>query len=195
MLLEARTESDRVKAEADEYRSMLQRLQADFLNYKRRVEAEQQTRADAMRGESIAAFLPIVDDLERALGHVPSEARGQSWLEGFGLIQRNLTAVFERLGLKRVGEIGEVFDPRLHEALAYEERHDQPEGHIAAVHRAGYQLGERVVRPAQVVVARAASEQRGGGRQGWPGHQTRRPPGNGAADPADLGRPRSIDRK
>jgi len=194
LLLEARAECDHTRAEADEYRGMLQRLQADFLNYKRRVEAEQQSRADALRGEAVVAFLPVVDDLERALAHIPASARGQSWLEGFLLIQRNLASVFERLSVKRLGEIGELFDPRLHEAVAYEESQEQPEGHIAAVLRAGYQLGERVIRPAQVVVARASSDQAASGRQSWPSHEAHFPRGNGSTNPADLGRPRSIDR-
>jgi molecular chaperone GrpE len=187
----ARAERDRQKGEADEYLKLLQRTQADFLNYKRRIEAEQGSKAEAVRAETIRAFLPLADDLERALAHVPAQAAEESWVEGFRLIQRNLEAAFERLGVRRVGVVGDLFDPNLHEAVAYEEHPSQPEGHVAAVLRPGYQLGERVVRPAQVSVARAAQKPPRGGPS-WRPHQARRAHGNGGADPGDAERPRGI---
>ena len=193
MLTAARTDADQQKNAADEYLNMLQRVQADFLNYKRRIETEREAHDQAVRADTIRAFLPLVDDLERALAHIPAEVGNEGWAQGFGLIQRNLAATFERLGVKRVGAEGEVFDPNVHEAVAYEEHPTQPEGHVAAVLLPGYQLGERVVRPAQVSVARAApSEQRGG--PSWRPHHARRNQGNGSTDPADLHKPRNIER-
>jgi molecular chaperone GrpE len=186
-------ELEAAQAEASRYLSMLQRVQADFLNYKRRMEAERESQAEAARAETIRAFLPVVDDFERALAHVPPDFAQQSWLQGFHLIERNLAASFERLGLRRVGAEGEPFDPNVHEAVAYEVHPEFPEGHIAGVLRAGYQLGDRVVRPAQVTVARAAApEDRRGGD--WPRHEGRRPSGNGGVDRADLHQPRGIER-
>lgn len=189
----ARTEADQQRATAEEYRTMLQRVQADFVNYKRRVEAERESRADALRAETLLALLPVVDDLERALAHVPATADAPSWAQGFGLIDRNLAAVFERLGVRRVGSPGDLFDPNLHEAVTYEEDPTQPEGHVAAVIRPGYQLGELVVRPAQVSVARAAEGAEPGGDR-WSKHQARGGHGNGGVGPADLHRPRDIER-
>jgi molecular chaperone GrpE len=179
--------------EADQYKGLAQRVQADFVNYKRRVEGERQAQADAVRAETIRAFLPIVDDLERALEHVPSELSGDGWVEGFRLIERKLAGVMERLGLQRFGAEGEPFDPNLHEALAYEEHPTHPEGHIAAVMRPGYQLGDRVVRAAQVSVARAG-EQADVPGESWPRHQARQAYGNGGVGDADLHQPRNIDR-
>jgi len=192
LLEETQTLVDQQRQTADEYLNMLQRVQADFLNYKRRVEAEQEARADAARAEVIRAFLPIVDDLERALDHVPSEVAEQSWAEGFGLIRRNLASAFERLGVQRVGAEGDVFDPNLHEAVAYEEHQSQPEGHVATVLRPGYQLGDRIVRAAQVSVARSPAQQPAD--EAWSTHQPRGGHGNGGVDRSDLGKPRHIER-
>lgn len=189
---QAREEADRQRGEAEQFKGLAQRVQADFVNYKRRVEGERQAQADATRAETVLAFLPIVDDLERALAHVPAELAGESWVEGFRLIERKLGGVLERLGVTRVGAQGEPFDPNLHEAVAYEEHPDQPEGHIAGVLRAGYRLGERVVRPAQVSVARAPEPSPTG--EGWQQHQARRSYGNGGVKDHDLHQPRHIDR-
>jgi molecular chaperone GrpE len=189
MMQGARAERDQLQTAADEMKSLAQRVQADFVNYKRRVEAEQGQRAEAVRAETLQPFLTIADDLERALAHLPAESAGASWAEGFNLIQRNLAAAFERLGVTRVGEVGEQFDPTFHEAVAYEENRDQPEGHVATVVRPGYRLGERVIRPAQVVVARAPK-----GVRIWPPHRMSQPYRNGDADPRDLEQPKGIDR-
>ena len=194
MLDEARREADQQRRTAEEHLHLLQRVQADFVNYKRRVEAEREAQAEAVRAETIRAFLSIVDDLERALAHVPPEAAGESWVEGFRLIERALGALLERLGVRRIGAEGEEFNPNLHEAVAYEEHPTQPEGHIAAVARPGYQLGERVVRPAQVSVARetAGRDQHEASR--WPRHKGRRAHGNGGVEPSDFHQPRNIER-
>jgi len=188
---EAGAEADRQRAAAELYRDMLQRSQADYLNYKRRVEAEREGRAVAVRAETTLAFLPIVDDLERALAHLPPEVKGQGWAQGLDLIERNLASLSERLGLQRIGAVGDEFDPRIHEAVSYEDSTSQPEGHVTSVMRSGYLLGERVVRPAQVAVARAPTELSG---PKWPEHQSGRLHANGGADPADLHRPRGIER-
>src|SRR5712691_3404902 len=113
LLEAARADAEQQSSAAQEFKTLLQRVQADFVNYKRRMEAERETRADAARAETIAIFLPVVDDFERALEHVP-ESSPDSWIQGFKLIDRNLAAVFERLGLTRVGEVGELFDPKIH---------------------------------------------------------------------------------
>jgi molecular chaperone GrpE len=187
----ARVEADSQRGAADLYRDMLQRSQADYLNYKRRVEAEREGKAVAVRAEAILAFLPIVDDLERALAHLPAEVKDQGWAQGFALIERNLASLFERLSLQRIGAVGDEFDPRVHEAVAYEDSTSQPEGHVTSVMRGGYLLGERVVRPAQVAVARAPADRSG---PTWPEHQTGHLHTNGGADQADLHRPRGIER-
>lgn len=192
LLAAARDEADRQRGEAEQYRGMAQRVQADFVNFKRRVEAEREARAEATRAETALAFLPIVDDLERALAHVPARVASEGWAEGFRLIERKLAAILERLGIERVGAEGELFDPNLHEAVAYDEHPSQPEGHIAHVLRSGYRMGERVIRPAQVSVARAPAQ--AGADEAWQSHRGGQGHGNGGVNPTDLQRPRNIER-
>jgi molecular chaperone GrpE len=144
------------RGKADSYLDLLQRSQADFLNYKRRTERERGEDAQAARAELLAQLLPTLDDLERALAQVPEDLQAHPWAEGMPLVARQLRLALARAGVERVGTSGEEFDPRLHEAVAYEPREGYTEGQIATVVRPGYRLGERVIRPAQVTVARGA---------------------------------------
>ena len=130
---------------AEEWLDLLRRTQADFVNYRRRMSQEQ------------AQLLPVLDDLGRALGSVPPELADHPWVQGLLLVARRLTTLFEQLGVRQIGAPGESFDPRWHEAIATETRADVPEGTIVQVAQPGYALGERVIRPAQVSVARAPS--------------------------------------
>ena len=108
------------------------------------------------------------------------------------LVPRSRQAEAIELAKSQVAKLtlGDPFDPNVHEAVAYEEHPTQPEGHVAAVVRSGYQLGDRVVRPAQVAVARAAVREKDGDGPGR--HEARRMHPNGGVDPADLRRPRNI---
>jgi molecular chaperone GrpE len=148
-----REQAAELRAKADSYLDLLQRTQADFVNYKRRSERERGDDAQAARAELLVQLLPVLDDLERALAQVPEELRSHPWVEGMPLIARRLRLALAKAGVERVGAPGEPFDPRLHEAVAYEPRAGYDEGQIANVVRAGYRLGERVIRPAQVTVA------------------------------------------
>lgn len=194
MLQMARTERDEMQAAATEMKELVQRVQAEFVNYKRRSEAERSVRAESVRGETINVFLPIVDDLERALTHLPASVAAEGWAQGLALIGRNLQALLERLGVTRVGVVGEPFDPNIHDAVAYEEHPEQPEDHVAAVARSGYRLGDRVIRPAQVVVARAPAEKTIRSSGPWQGRGTRGGARNGEAEASDVQQPRNIDR-
>lgn len=188
----ARTEAERRRDEAQEYKQLAQRVQADFLNYKRRIESESEARGEAVRAETILAFLPLVDDFQRAMEHLPPGVAREGWAQGFALIGRNLETAFERLGLRRFGEVGEEFDPNVHEAVAYEEKPSMREGLVASVIRHGYQLGDRVIRPAQVTVSRPPTEREE--HRSWPRHRATRAYGNGGADQGDLHKPRNIER-
>jgi molecular chaperone GrpE len=145
--------SERQKLE--ECQDQLLRAQADFVNYRRRMKQEQAELRSAAQSALLAQILPVLDDLERALGAAPPELSEHSWVQGLFLVARRLTKVLDQLGVRRIGREGERFDPRWHEAISTEVRTDVPEGTILHVDRPGYALGERVVRPAQVVVAHA----------------------------------------
>jgi molecular chaperone GrpE len=154
-LEEARSEAEEHKRRADIYLDLAQRTQADFQNYKRRMEQERERLVKDANSDLLRRVLPVLDDLERALAHVPGELADDSWAHGVQLIDQKLNAVLEQEGLRRIGAEGEPFDPHVHEAVAYEEHPEYGEGQVAGVYRPGYQLHERVLRPAQVAVARA----------------------------------------
>jgi molecular chaperone GrpE len=137
---------------AEEYLDLLRRTQADFINYRRRVGQELAEGRLAAQSELLSRFLPVLDDLGRALGAVPPELATMPWVQGLFLMARRLTALLDQLGVQRIGTPGEPFDPRWHEAITTEERADVPEGTILQVAQPGYVLGDRVIRPAQVVV-------------------------------------------
>jgi molecular chaperone GrpE len=141
------------QAKADSYLDLLQRTQADFVNYKRRAERERSEEGDAARASLLVDLLPVLDDLERALEQVPDDLREHPWAQGMPLIAKRLRLALAKAGLARVGAPGEPFDPRLHEAMAYEPKPGYAEGQIATVVRPGYRLNDRIVRPAQVTVA------------------------------------------
>lgn len=149
--LTQRLEAEQQKSE--EYLDMLRRTQADFINYKRRIGQEQSEGRTATQAAILAQILPVLDDLGRALQAAPPELVENPWVQGILLVARRLQTVLEQLGVQQVGKPGEPFNPRLHEAMSTEARPGVPEGNIVQVTRPGYVMGERVIRPAQVIVA------------------------------------------
>lgn len=136
--------------QAAEYKDGWQRALADFQNYKRRAEAE---RADTYRvaaGDIVKRYLPILDDLERALAARPADL---AWADGIELIHRKWQSLLEGEGVTRIAAEGQPFDPNFHEAVAQELVEGVPSGTVIEVVRQGYMLGERVLRPAMVRVA------------------------------------------
>ena len=149
---EARAEEEHNRAEG--YVAFLKRERADFTNYRRRVAQERVEQAQAAAADLIHQVLPVLDDLERALRAVPAELVGSSWAAGIRLIDRALRAALERAGLERISAEGQPFDPRVHEALLQEDAPERAPGVVVRELRPGYRLGDRVLRPAQVSVAR-----------------------------------------
>jgi len=141
---------------SEEYLDLLRRTQADFINYKRRTGQEQNEERTSAQVAVLDQILPVLDDLGRALQSAPPELADQPWVQGILLVARRLMSVLEQLGVRQVGRAGEKFDPRWHEALTMQPQSDMPEGTILQVTRPGYALGERVIRPAQVIVAGSA---------------------------------------
>jgi molecular chaperone GrpE len=159
---EARDELDRLQEELEQARSQAaeylegwQRAQAEFSNYKRRQEAGRAQTAMLANASLLRKLLPVVDDFERAMATLPASLGQLTWCEGVLLIQHKLGAVLESEGVKPIETEGQAFDPRYHEAVTYEEVSDHEEGQIIGVVQRGYTLGERVLRPALVRVAKA----------------------------------------
>jgi molecular chaperone GrpE len=137
-------------AEAAEYKDGWQRAVADFQNYRRRVDAERLETYQLATGSILKHYLPILDDMERALAARPADL---PWVDGIELIYRKLQGILESEGLKEIQAEGKPFDPNYHEAIAQEPAEGIESGIVVAVVQKGYMLGERVIRPAQVRVA------------------------------------------
>jgi len=129
------------------------RLAADFDNYKRRSRQEQLETIQHASGELIGRLLPGLDDLHKALDHTP-EGIDEAWVKGLELSVRKLEEALGAHGLVPIDAVGATFDPKLHEAIGYEESGEHPEDTVTSELRRGYRLRDRVVRPALVKVAR-----------------------------------------
>ena len=141
------------KPQADENLAALQRMAADFANYRKRTDAERVEFARFAKADLIAKLLDVLDAYDRALATTPEELKGSSWVEGMWLIERKLRQILEAEGLTSIDSLGEPFDPYLHEAVAHIES-DAPEGTVINEHQKAYRLHDRVIRPAMVTVAK-----------------------------------------
>lgn len=149
-----RQELEQARAQASEYLDGWQRARAELANARKRMERElAEERANA-NARLILQLLPVLDDFDRAVENLPPELKGVGWVEGILLIQRKLHQILEAEGLKEIEAEGKPFDPIYHEAIAQADSSDYPEGAVTQVARKGYLLGERVLRPALVHVAK-----------------------------------------
>ncbi len=148
-----RKELDEAAGKAEEYLDLLKRTRADFTNYRRRVEEEQAQRARDANLGLVMKLLPVLDDFERALASASPEELQSSWGQGVQLIERSLRAVLAGEDVQKIDAEGAEFSPWEHEAIGRVSSVDVPEGHVVHVVRPGYRRGDRIVRPAQVVVA------------------------------------------
>jgi molecular chaperone GrpE len=139
------------KSKAQEHLANWQRAEADLINYKKRSEQERGEIAKFANASLMLGLLPILDDFERALGSVPAKLAGFSWVGGVELIYRKLKAILEAQGLSEIKALGELFDPRYHEAVMNGEG---DEGKVIEVVQRGYKLHDRVIRPTMVVVGK-----------------------------------------
>ena len=147
-------ELSRAQSEAAEYLDGWQRARAEFANYKKRVERESEDGRQRITSEIIVRYLNIMDDLERALGNAPEGKDFQEWVSGIELIHQKFESILDSEGVECIEAEGERFDPNLHEAISYEDTEDFEGGSIIAVTQRGYKLGDRIVRPAMVRVAK-----------------------------------------
>jgi molecular chaperone GrpE len=138
------------EAKASEFRDSWMRAQAEFQNYKKRLERDNEMMYVSMKGDIIKKILPVLDDLERALQSRPED---NGWSNGIELVTRKLQNMLEVEGVKKIEAQGTQFDPNFHEAISHEQHDDFESGHVIEVVQSGYMLGERVLRPALVRVA------------------------------------------
>lgn len=131
-----------------------QRARAEFANYKKRVEREQLNTYQRAAGDIIVRYLSVLDDLNRALEDKPTSGDSARWAEGVEMIARKLKAIIDAENIQPLASCGDLFDPGIHEAVSQEESETYAENQIIGIVQQGYRLGERVLRPAMVRVAR-----------------------------------------
>lgn len=147
------SEHEQANESAEDYLRLLQRERADFANYRRRTEDERLQQVQNANTSLLLRLLPILDDFERAIQTGKPEDLKSSWAQGIQLVERNFRAALKAEGLERIEPQGMPFNPWEHEAVSYQAVPNVPEGHVAHVVRPGYRRGDRIIRPAQVVVA------------------------------------------
>ena len=132
-----------------------QRAAAELSNFKRRQEDQLKLQRDMIKADVLQGVISALDDMDLAFQNVPPQLDGQlvGWVEGFRLVQRKLDKILDEQGVSSIGTAG-AFDPNLHEAVSHEDSSDHEEGQIIAELRKGYQIGNRVIRPALVRVAK-----------------------------------------
>ena len=157
-LIATRAELKRVEAENADLKDQLTRRQADFENFRKRVDRERSETYNRVVADIATKLLPVVDNLKRALEAEASVESSESdefrhFLSGVDLINKQLNGVLEALGVKPIAAVGEPFDPHVHEAVVTEATDDYEPDTVMQEIVAGYRLGDKLIRPALVKVA------------------------------------------
>lgn len=154
--LKALLDDEREKSQA--YYANWQRAAADYQNFKRRVEEDRGEATRFANAALVINLLPIVDDFERAFTNLDPAVAGLNWVDGVKAIHKKMQGLLEFMGVTEIAADGEQFDPAVHEAIS---QAPGDENRVIAVAQRGYRLGDRVVRPAMVVVGNGTEAQAG----------------------------------
>lgn len=137
-----------------EYLAGWQRAQAELANFRRRMYEQRAAESARLRHQAVQPLLTLADQLRTAAAALPADLAEHSWVQGVLHIARQLDAVLVALGLTVIDEVGAPFDPRHHEAVSEQASAAHATGTVLVVHQPGYRIGEHVIRPAKVTVAR-----------------------------------------
>ena len=149
------SELDVLRRERDDAQDRLLRLQAEFDNYRKRIERERRELGEHFASELLTDFLPVLDDVERALTAAQASAEPAlvSHRQGLELIQRQFLELLKRRQVAPIDALGNDFDPNLHQAVSQEVSRAHREGEVIEDMQRGYRVGERLLRPSMVKVA------------------------------------------
>ena len=145
---------DGLRREKDVLQDRLLRTAAEFDNYRKRIDRERRDQADAAIADALEDLFPIMDNLERAL-QAPAGDTPDAFRKGVELIHQQMADLLRKRGVKAIEAVGADFDPRFHQAVVHEVSPGHREGEVMEELRRGYMLGERLLRPAMVKVAKA----------------------------------------
>jgi molecular chaperone GrpE len=147
-------ELETARKQASENLECWQRERADFTNYKKRIEREQEVLSQNISAATVKKFLAALDDMERAMKLRPTAGDDAAWADGMELVYRKLVGIVESCGVTPMQIENQAFNPNFHEAITHEDSPDHESGQIIEVVQKGYMIGDRVMRPALVRVAR-----------------------------------------
>jgi molecular chaperone GrpE len=150
----AATALDELQRERDDFHDRWLRKSAEFDNYRKRVERERREQADQAVTDLLEELLLVVDDFDRALTVDPGEG-GAAYQKGVELIHTKLNDILRKRGVRPIDTLGTMFDPNLHQAVIHESSPDHREGEVIGELRRGYLIGDKLLRPAMVKVAKA----------------------------------------
>ncbi len=148
-----RNEIVSINDEKTQLQQVAQRSQADLINYKNRTEQEKTEIREKSKHNIILKLITVVDDVERAIASLPKNSDSDVWQTGIELIQKTLVNALESEGVSKINPLNQTFDPFTCEAILYQETKNATEGQVIEVIRTGYMINEKILRPAQVVVA------------------------------------------
>jgi len=153
-------ESPDTNTELSRLTELLQRVQADSVNYKKRMDEEKQLLREQSTRNLLLKLLPILDDFERATEHKPEHKDTEvlSWIEGIELLQKNLKTVLASIGLERIEAREQEFNPMEHEAVLFQEVEKFDTETVIEVVREGYNFNNKTLRPSQVIVSKAKTD-------------------------------------
>lgn len=143
-----------LRRERDELKDRLLRTAAEFDNYRKRTDRERTAVNENITAGVLEEFLPLVDDLERALRAEAGDAGPEAYRQGVELILKGIEELLRRRGVKPIEAVGADFDPNYHQAVSYEPAEGHRDGEIVEEFRRGYTIGDRLLRPSMVKVAK-----------------------------------------
>lgn len=146
----ANAELEKLKLELENQKGLLMRTAAEFDNFKKRTEREKIKTAEYSKANILKQLLPVIDNAGRALAVDPSSA---DYAKGVELIVKQLAGLVDTFGMLPLAEVGDTFDPEIHEAVMHIDDPEKGENEIVMVLQQGYKLGDTVIRPAMVQVA------------------------------------------
>ncbi len=148
-----RTRAESAEQERDQFRALVQRTQADFQNYQKRIQRDVQQERRYWDGPLALDLLPALDNLERATAAAKQAGETGPLVQGVALVQNQLLDLLKRRGITRMEALGQPFDPNLHQAVMQKPAPEQPPNTVLQVLEHGYMIHDRVLRPASVVVS------------------------------------------
>jgi molecular chaperone GrpE len=147
-------DADELQRQRDDFYDRLLRKTAEFDNFRKRVERDRQSMAEAVAADVVRDLLPLVDDLERALKADSGAEGAEAYRKGVELIHRQLLDILRKRGVRPIEALGTDFDPHFHQAIAHEPAEGRRDGEVIEEFGRGYMLGDKLIRPSIVKVAK-----------------------------------------